>query len=389
MDIKHWLPFFILCLTAFACKKDPIKIDEVIIGSFEKNIGGTSDDIANSIVIKDGMLYVLGQTKSINDPNGDHYLLKLDSNGNVIFEKSYGGNLAEEGIKIISTNDGHFILIGTTESSGNGQKDIHVLKINADGTLLWEKSFGGALDDKPADIIETSPSEFCIAATTESFGAGSRDIYLTWIDQSGNLIRQITYGGSDMDGSSGLIAIEKEELMLYGYTRNFGATSRDLYLMKLTSTGDSLWAKRYGGNGYEESQGFAQTPTGGFLLNGHSSSTDPMHDMYALETDANGSQIWENNYGGTLHDGGQALLINEDDNYVFIARSMSFGEGDRNIYMVITDAKGKLISEKIIGGSQDDWGEDIVEYGSSYFIVGHSNSFGTGDKDVYIVKVKK
>ncbi len=364
-------------------------MDETAISSFEKNIGGTADDIANSMVIKDDMLYILGQTKSINDANGDHYLLKLDTNGKVIFEKTYGGNLAEEGIKIITTIDGHFLLIGTTESTGNGQKDIHVLKINASGTVLWEKSFGGSLDDKPADIIETSKSEFCIAATTESFGAGFRDIYLIWIDQSGNLIRQITYGGSDMDGSSALVEIENEELMVYGYTRNFGATSRDLYLMKLTSTGDSLWSKRYGGNGYEESQGFAQTPTGGFLLNGHSSSTDSKHDMYALEIDANGNQIWENNYGGTSHDGGQALLINEDENYVLVARSRSFGEGDRNIYMLITDAKGNMISEKVIGGSEDDWGEDILEYGSSYFIVGHSNSFGAGDNDVYIVKLKK
>ena len=89
--------------------------------------------------------------------------------------------------------------------------------------VLWEKSFGGSLDDKPIDIIETGTSEFCIAATTESFGSGTQDIYLIWIDQSGNLVRQITFGGSDIDGSSGLIEIENNKIMLYGYTRNFGA----------------------------------------------------------------------------------------------------------------------------------------------------------------------
>lgn len=390
MKIKYWL-IYLFSLIIFACKKDEIKIEEPLItsSSFQKNIGGLSDDIANSIVIKDDTLYVLGQSKSFNDTNGDHYLIKLDTDGNVIFEKTYGGNLAEEGIKIITSSDGNLILIGTTESSGNGQKDIHVLKINTNGIVLWEKSFGGSLDDKPIDIIETGTSEFCIAATTESFGSGTQDIYLIWIDQSGNLVRQITFGGSDIDGSSGLIEIENNKIMLYGYTRNFGANGRDLYLMKLTSTGDSLWSKRYGGNGYEESQGFARTNSGGFLLSGHSSSTDPNHDMYVVKVDSSGNQIWENNYGGAKHDGGQALLINNDGNYVLIARSMSFGNGSRNIYMVVTDPNGDLITEKIIGGSQNDWGQDIIEYESFYYIVGHSNSFSPGDNDAYVVKIEK
>lgn len=390
MTIKHWM-ICLFVLILFACTKDEIKINEPLPlnSSFQKNIGGSSDDIANSIVIKDDTLYILGQSKSFNDPNGDHYLIKLDIYGDIIFEKTYGGNLTEEGTKIITTGDGNLILIGTTESSGNGQKDIHVLKINTNGIVLWEKSFGGSLDDKPIDIIETSDSEFCIAASTESFGVGSLDIYLIWINQSGDLIRQTTFGGSEIDGSSGLIEIENNEIMLYGYTRNFGANGRDFYLMKLTSTGDSLWSKRYGGDGYEESQGFARTNSGGFLLSGHSSSIDPKHDMYVVKVDSNGHQLWENNYGGAQHDGGQALLINNEGNYVLVARSMSFGNGSRNIYMVITDSNGELISEKIIGGSQNDWGQDIIEYESFYFIVGHSNSYGAGDNDAFIVKLKK
>lgn len=388
MKLKFFL-IYLLCLFFFACKKDEIKPKEPSISSFQKNVGGLSDDLANSILIKDETLYVLGQSKSFNDANGDHYLIKLDIDGNVLFEKTYGGNLAEEGIKISTTNDGNFILIGTTESYGNGQKDIHILKINANGIVLWENTFGGILDDTPIDIIETSKSEFCIAATTESFGAGSRDIYLIWIDQSGNLIRQLTFGGAENDGSTGLMEIENKEIMLFGYTRNFGANSRDFYLMNISSNGDSIWAKRYGGDEYEESQDFARTNTGEFLLVGHSASTDPNHNMYAVKVDSTGNKIWENNYGGAQHDGGQASLINNEGNYILVARSMSFGNGDRNIYLVETDPNGNLISEKVIGGSQNDWGQDIIEHRSFYYIVGHTNSFGNEDNDAYIIKVAK
>ena len=378
-----------VCFAYCACEKDESQPAQAVNNAFEKTFGGASEDLANSIAIYEDALYILGQSKSFNDVNGDHYLIKLDIDGNLIFEKTYGGNLAEEGIEVLPTNDGNLILVGTTKSVGQGQKDIHVLKVNTAGDVLWEKSFGGPLDDEPSDIIETGNAEFCIAATTTSFGAGSRDMYLIWINQSGNLIRQKTFGGSDMDGSSALLEMDNNQLMLYGYTRNFGAMGRDLYLMKITAEGDSLWSKRYGGVGYEASQGFAQTRTGGFIMNGHSSSSDVHHDMYAVEVDSNGNVLWENNYGGPAHDGGEDLLINEEGNYVFMARTMSFGNGNRNIYVVTTDLNGNQLSETVIGGSQNDWGEEIIELDDYYFIVGHSNSLGAGDNDAYVVKLKK
>jgi hypothetical protein len=231
------LVFPILLLMFFSCKKEGEDNSEPTNHEFQKSFGGSEEDLLNSVEIKDDFIYVLGQSKSFNDPNGDHYLIKLDINGNVIFEKTYGGNSEEEGIKIISTTDGNFLLLGTTASFGNGSKDIHVIKINSDGVVIWETSFGGLLDDSPSDILETSNSKFCIAATTESFGNGSRDIYLLWIDQNGNLVRESTFGGPENDGSSAILEIENDQLMLYGYTRNFGAISRDLYLMKISSDG--------------------------------------------------------------------------------------------------------------------------------------------------------
>jgi len=357
--------------------------------NFEKTFGGPQDDIANSIIIENGELYIFGTTKSLGDVNGDHYLIKTDLDGNVLFEKNFGGASLEDGVKIITTNDGNFILIGTTESLGAGQKDIHVIKIDNQGNQLWENTFGGTLNDTPADIIELSNSEFCIAGTTESFGAGSRDIYLVWIDQNGNFIRETTHGGANIDGSAELLEISNQEIMVYGYTMNFGATSRDLYLYKTNFLGDSLWSQRYGGAGYEESQAFAQTQNGDYILCGHSSSTDPNHNIYGVKIDVNGNQVWDVNFGGSQHDGGEALLINSDGNYVFIGRTMSSGAGMRDAMMVVCDPNGQTNSTKYFGDTQDDRIDDIVEYGGYYYLVGQSNSFSNGDNDVYLIKHHK
>lgn len=89
-----------------------------------------------------------------------------------------------------------------------------------------------------------------------------------------------------------------------------------------------------------------------------------------------------------MHDGGQAILINEVGNYVLIGRSMSFGNGDRNIFMVTTNTDGVELSRDIVGGERDDLGQDILEHNGYYYIIGHTNSFNDNMNDLYVVKYK-
>ena len=153
--------------------------------------------------------------------------------------------------------------------------------------------------------------------------------------------------------------------------------------------GDSLWTQTYGGAGYEESQAFSKLSDGGYLLCGHSSSTDPKHNMYGVRTAIDGSQIFDVNFGGALHDGGEALLVNNEGNYVFIGRTMSAGTGMRDAIMVISDPNGQEISTRYLGGILDDRIDDIIEDDQYYYLVGQSNSEGNGDNDVYLVKLPK
>tara|TARA_B100000809_G_scaffold140505_1_gene138041 strand:- start:3946 stop:5124 length:1179 start_codon:yes stop_codon:yes gene_type:complete len=385
------ISILLFSIISFSCSKESEmdKTYDSIVTDYEKTFGGSGDDVAKSIIHKDNELYIFGTTKSLGDVNGDHYLIKTDLNGSIISEHTFGGTMEEEGIEIIATNDGNFILIGSTTSLGAGQKDIHVIKIDPNGSQIWENTYGGILNDAPQQIIELTNSLFCIAATTTSFGAGDRDIYMIWIDQNGTLIREKTHGGINSDGSSEILEIDNQEIMLYGFTYSYGAGNRDLYLLKTNFTGDSLWSQTYGGSGYEESQAFSQLANGGYLLCAHSSSTDPNHNMYGVKTNVSGTQLWDVNYGGAQHDGGQALLVNNAGNYVFIGRTMSNGSGMRDAMMVISDPSGQAISTSYIGGTLNDQIDGIIENGDYYYMVGQSTSFGNGDNDVYLVKQRK
>lgn len=360
------------------------------LSNFEKIFGGSEEDIANSLVQLGDAIYLYGHTSSFGDLNLDHYLVKLDLEGNLIWEKTYGDLGKEEGYEIVKTQDGNLFLLGTTDSKGAGLEDIHLLKITPNGDLLWEKTFGGNLKDFPATVIETSQSEICIAATTESFGAGSRDIYMIWLDQNGNVLREKIHGGVDIDGSEDLVELDNNQLALFGYTANYGATDRDFYLLKMNLNGDSIWSNRYGSNQYEESYSLSKTPKGGLLMNGHSAFVDPNHNMYTVCIDSNGTVLWEKHFGGSEHDGGQASLVNKEGNYVLLGRGMSFGNGERNIFLVTTNPDGNQLSQIIIGKEKDERADKIIEIGAYYYLAGHSNSFSSGgDNDAYLVRIQK
>lgn len=373
-----------------SCKKDKENHSTVPTDMrFTKTYGGAEQDYAKSGIFHDNKLFLVGTTKSFNEPNGNHYLLQLDTNGSIVFEKNYGGNGAEDGIRLFSTSDNHLVLLGTTESAGNGKKDIHVIKLDLLGNIIWEKTFGGPEDDSPASMIETSSGELCIAGTTESFGAGLRDIYMIWLDQNGQLIREVFHGSTDFDGSSELVEIDNQNLMVFGYTRNYGATSRDFYLLKTNAQGDSLWSQRYGGSEYEESQALLKTAEGDFVLHGHSAEEDPNHNMFTVKVDAAGNILWENHLGGAMHDGGEAALINSDGNYIVVGRSMSYQSESRDIILASMAPNGEVLNFDVIGNHLNERADQILEFGDYYYLIGHVMESTEESSDVLLIKHKK
>ncbi len=386
------LPLLLFCLLAVSCRDTtepdfPPQPDDSFI--YELHLGGELEDEAQSAIIRQGNIFIVGTSNSFSGGNGDSniYFLKTNEWGATLTEKSYGGSNAEEGFNLVSSQNNSITLVGTTKSYGNGGSDIYVLQVDENGQVIWSKTYGGELDDKAAQIIELTSGDLCIVGTTESQGAGARDIYLLWIDQDGNLLKELTFGGVDNDGGKSIIEQSNGDLVVYGYTHNFGATSRDLYLMRITPNGEVLWSKRYGGDSYEESQAICQTADGGFVMNGHSASTDINHNMYGLKVDREGNLLWEKNFGGTSHEGGEALLIDSKGQYVFIGRTNSFGAGEQDIYQVITDADGNFISDKIFGNTEDDKANYILEHQSSYYIFGSSitSRLGFYDKSLYVI----
>jgi hypothetical protein len=385
------LIFLYAVIVIVSCKKREIELPTLVhpdaIG-FEKFYGGGKEDRANEVAILNDYLFVVGTTESFGEGNGDILLLKLDDLGKELLRKTYGGAGKEEGEGIIRLNDNNLLIIGSTESFG-GCKQIYLVKIDASGNEIWTQTFGGPAYDAPFDVIEHSNGELSVLGSSTSFGSGDLDILYMRFGASGDVLFHKVFGGAKTDGGADIIETSSGELMMFCYTASEGAGDRDLMLLKTNQKGDSLWSKTYGGADYEESQTIRLLDDGGYLLCGHSASIDPIHNMYALRLKEDGSILWEKNYGGNMHDGGQVAIVNSKGNYVLVARSMSFGNGDRNAYLVeVSASDGSVIQEQLIGGEKNDRIDDIIEFKNHYYLVGHSDSDGAGMNDAYVVKIE-
>lgn len=386
MTTKHFATF-LLVLTLFACKEDDDSIKDEptpFLSNTEKLSGGEEEDFFTSLVEMDDFIYQFGSTLSGTDINGDFYLVKFDLDGTKIWEKNFGLNQIERGTHIAKSYDGNLYLLGSTESMGNGQADIYLLKVDTAGTKIWEKTFGTAAHEIPEHLIETSNSEICIAATQED--SNSKGVYLVWTDLNGNFIRDKKPNASFADASSSIIEDGNKNLFVFGYTELNTFDSRDFQLIKTNSVGDLIWAKSYGGDKYELSTTLLQTPDNSLLLIGHSASTDPHHSMYVLKVDTAGNIIWEKNYGGAKHDGFEGGIINGDGNYVFAGISNSFGNSSESMVIITTDKNGTQMAEDVIRNDFGKRADDIIQVNNYYYLAGRVKSEAGGTNDAAFVR---
>jgi hypothetical protein len=149
-----------------------------------------------------------------------------------------GGKNDDRGYSIIQTTDGGYVVAGSTESLGAGGKDVYVIKLNGAGNLQWTRTIGGESDDIGNSIIQTTDGGYALAGTTRSFGSGSDDVYVVKLDGSGNIQWTRTIGGGEnYDEGYSIIQTTDGGYAVAGFTSSFGAGGSDVYVVKLDGSG--------------------------------------------------------------------------------------------------------------------------------------------------------
>jgi hypothetical protein len=441
--LKIYKIFFLLVFIFFSCDKTEINIPQSSSQfslDFVKTYGGTKNDAAQSVVkTQDGGFIVLGYTQSsdndISDKlseSYDYWVLKFDANSELEWNKTFGGSDDDRGRDIIQTTDGSYIITGFSRSSDGditdnaGSYDFWTLKIDGNGAIIWEKSFGFSGTDQSYTIKETSDGGFLLAGTidvTASGGLGNSktsrkhaggDYWLVKIDANGNKLWSRYYGGNFTDVIYDVEETANGDFILVGssdsqdtdITNNRG--SYDFWVVKINSVGTKIWQNNYGGTQIDEAFSITKTPENNFLIAGNSRSSDDQvsvnngsSDIWILQINSDGELLWEKNYGGSSFENARQIIPSLNGGFYVAGSSRSSdidlekNNGNKDAWVFKINSSGDLEWQKSIGGSDLEEGNSITELNNgNLIIVGESWSSDAdisenkGFSDALIIKLK-
>lgn len=342
----------------------------------------------------------------------------------VVWSKTYNGIYSDVMRHITSTSDGGFAMIGESDSYGPGIVSTLVIRCDANGEILWQKTYGGAQFDLPMAIIEASDGQgFVIASYSNSFPppegmnirlirtdesgeilwstiipesngcsmqvkgclAVADDGYLVsasaWrdpdanqillykVDEAGNMIWEKKFGGFDDDFGATIQPAGDGNFILGGYTFTYGSGLCDGYMIKITPDGDEIWNSVVGGSNYD-SYHFIRPVSDGYIGVGSTQSYGKAEQGFVVKLKEDGTVDWINNIGGDINEGFEGVIETINHEYIISGSTNSYGNGLHDCMIVKLSNSGQMTDMKTFGGADEDFGINIEEIPGVGYIAG-------------------
>lgn len=278
----------------------------------------------------------------VGSGSGDVWFLRLDTSGDTLFTKKIGGSEGDWAHSCERTSDGGYIITGTTLSFGPSDWNVYLVKTDSLGDTLWTRAYGAATYNEGYEVQETADGGYIVVGYTGSFGSS---VYLIKTDSLGDSLWTRTYGGGDDDWGFSVQETPDSCYIVVGYTYSFSSAAghSDVWLLKVTSFGDTLWTKTYGNSVPtvdDDGYSIKKTIDGGYIIVGKSGS-----DVYLLKMDANLDSVWATTYGGSQWEWGSSVQQTADGGYIIVGSTTSFGAGSWDVYLIKTESE-QAIEEK-------------------------------------------
>ncbi len=301
---------------------------------------------------------------------------------------SIGTALLDRGFDAVRLSAGGILAVGYTEGIGGGLRDGYFAKINVDGTFGWGKAFGGSNNEELYDIVPWG-SNYALLGYTRSYGAGSSDALVLIIDDAGNVLGAYVYGGTGGEQAKAGVETAVGNLAIVGFSYSYSSGGADMYVFTIDNSGTLLWGVGIGGSGDDRGRGITTVGDTALVTVGYTNSAGAGgYDFYIVSLDVNGNVKWTRTVGGTLDDYGQDIVSIGDTLLIAVGYTSSFGNGGEDIYIVALDKRGNVKWSKAIGGSGNERAWSIKQTSDgNLLIIGQTNSFGAGGVDGYVIKL--
>ncbi len=363
---------------------------------WNKTFGTVRWDIGTGVKPVDGGGYIIVGTKdALGYYNaGDFWLVKTDSYGNLEWEKTYGGNDCDAAEEVWQTSDGGFIIVGITNSFGAGDFDISLIKTDGNGNELWNRTFGGREMEYGTSVRQTSDSGYIIAGFTGSYGMGGNDAWLVKVDNQGDLEWNKTFGDAipgDRFGGEYFMCVQQTQEGGYiaagrNYLDNNG--NSDMFVVKVDSSGNQEWEKLIGSSYPDGCLWITQTFDGGYILTGQSSQARSQpEDLSLFKIDNNGNEEWRKYYGKSYFDTGVSVEQTNDNGYIVTGGFSVDASETMDAILLKTDSTGDEEWCVTFGGvNSDECFEVHQTEDGGYIVAGLTYSYGEGGPDAWLVK---
>ncbi|MEZ2413805.1 hypothetical protein ACA086_02500 [Muriicola sp. E247] len=372
-----------------------------------------------------------GKTTAVND----YWLLKTDAAGTLLWSRTYGGTKDDQGQAVVETSDGGFAITGYAmsddgdASNNEGFHDNWILKLDPQGNVEWEQSFGFSGHDHSYDLVETQDGGFFFTGFLDITSAradgytdksytltrhGVGEFWGTKLDSNGELQWRKYFGGTNNDRAHAVVSAHDGGYVMAGFSESddFDISdprgSYDFWVVKIDSEGEFVWERSYGGSGIDIAQDITKTEDGGYIITGSTISMDgdvaATHggsEVWVIKIDAQGNLLWERTFGGSDFEAAESIRPTADGGFVVIGNAKSTDQdvktnaGQNDLWVLKIDTQGRLEWEQAYGGTELEFGFDAIETGDgSILVVGESNStdlFPLGNKggtDLIVIKIE-
>jgi hypothetical protein len=364
---------------------------QLSVPAFPATFGGASSDEGSSVQrTSDGGYIITGWTESFGAGGSDVWLVKTNSSGDKVWDKTFGGTGSDFGHAVEQASDGGYVIVGSTQSYGAGGSDLWLIKTDASGCKVWDRTFGGAASDYGAAVQKTSDGGYVLLGTTVSYGEGNEDVWLVKTDESGNRAWDKTYGGTSYGVGRSVQQTSDGGYIISGSIMpDTGSGHRQaLWLIRTDTLGNRVWDRTFGETGYGGGFSVQQIADGGFVIAGYTDSQGAGYsDVWLVKTDSLGREVLDKTFGGGSGDFGSSVRQTYGGGYIIAGSTLSYGAGGSDVWLIKTDVAGDKVWDRTFGGAGNDWGSSVQQTSDGgYIITGRTDSYGSGQGDLWLIK---
>ncbi|MHA1618258.1 MAG: hypothetical protein ACTSVZ_03185 [Promethearchaeota archaeon] len=343
--------------------------------------GGELIEIGSDIAMDTTGLVVVGRTWSYGYGEEDCAILKFDLDGNLLWNVVYG----TEGLDLLTgvwiDDEGYIYAVGWVYENTTETVNHLLLKLNQNGDLLWNRTWGEERGAVLYNIDGDNENQIFYVVGTSRLDEDENDFYIGKYNFDGQLLWNTTID-LPVDNFAFDVYIQDSNQIYV-----CGEQDDNTILIKMNGIGEFLWNASWGGSSYDNILAVQVDQSGNVYVSGRSYSFGPgINAAYLEKYDTNGNQLWLEYWGGTGQDYAQDLLITDSGDIIVIVRTSSYGMGDFDSGILKYDASGTLLNEHYWGGPLDDRGRSICGTGSNEIYTCGSANYGSGDRDIFVQK---